>query len=803
MERIKKRLAYDWRFRLYPDGSAPAEVFAPDYNDTDWDTVRVPHDWAITGVFDEHNDCSYSAIAQDGITRPIEHSGRTGALPIVGLGVYRLALDIPAEAKDEKLFLEFDGVMWDSDVYVNGKHAFFNHFGYKSFSVDITDFVACGKTNHIAVAARVYEDCSRWYPGAGIYRNVYLVQKSPIHIDYNGVWLRQLEIAEGSATFLLQLDYTGPETVMFRADIVDPSGATVAQVQHGTYLGELSDIFRIPNVQLWDIDTPNLYTAKIELLDEAGNVQDNVSVKFGARKIKFTPDGGFFLNDRQQKMNGVCNHHDLGSLGAAVNVAALRRQLRLMKEMGVNAIRTSHNPPSPELLELCDELGFLVMDEFFDEWYIPKVTSGYAKYYREHAAGDVVDVIRRDRNHPSVVLWSIGNEINEQGDKEGWRAAKMLSETAHHTDPTRPVTAGFDRGWACFDNHLANFVDVVGLNYKPHMYAEAHRKHPDMVLVGTETASCVSTRGVYSFPAEINIPVRLEDDLSVSAYDMAAPGWAYYAEREFAAQDDYPYVAGEFVWTGMDYLGEPTPYYNRWPSRSSYFGVVDLAGLPKNRFYGYKAHWTNDDVLHIFPHWNWAGKEGQVVPVHVYSSYPMVELFVNGISQGKRTFTRTGNIADSKPGTDMPRYRLMWNDVVYQPGEVKAIAYDETGSAAAEAIARTADTADHIVLTADRTCIHADGDDLVYITAAIVDKNGVVCPYADDRITFAVEGAGELLTTDSGDQRETESFARPDKKALAGYTVACIRSILDKTGTMTITATAEGLVGGKITVEVK
>lgn len=803
MERIQKRLAYDWRFHLYPDGTAPEEVFAADYNDTDWETVRVPHDWAISGVFDEYNDCSYSAIAQDGITRPIEHSGRTGALPIVGLGVYRLALDIPAEAEGEKLTLEFDGVMWDSDVYVNGKHAFFNHFGYKSFSVDITDFVEYGKTNHIAVAARVYEDCSRWYPGAGIYRNVYLVRKSPIHIDYNGVWLRQLEIAEGCAKFLLQLDYTGPETVSFQADIVAPNGEIVTKVQHGTYLGDLSDIFVIPSVQLWDIDTPHLYTAHIRLLDENGDVQDTVSVRFGARKIKFTPDGGFFLNDRQQKMNGVCNHHDLGSLGAAVNVAALRRQLRLMREMGVNAIRTSHNPPSPELLDLCDELGFLVMDEFFDEWYIPKVKSGYAKYYREHAAGDAVDVIRRDRNHPSVVMWSIGNEINEQGDREGWRAAMMLTETVHRTDPTRPTTAGFDRGWACFDNHLANFVDVVGLNYKPFMYAEAHRKHPDMVLVGTETASCVSTRGVYSFPAEINIPVRLEEDLSVSAYDMAAPGWAYYPEREFAVQDDYPFVAGEFVWTGMDYLGEPTPYYNQWPSRSSYFGVVDLAGLPKNRFYGYKAHWTNEDVLHIFPHWNWAGKEGQVVPVHVYSSYPMVELFVNGISQGKRTFTRTGNIADSKPGMDMPRYRLMWNDVVYQPGEVKAIAYDEAGNAAAEAIVRTAGEADHIVLTADRQTIAADGDDLVYITAAIVDKNGVVCPYASDRITFAVEGVGELLTTDSGDQRETESFARPDKKALAGYTVACIRSILDKTGTMTITATAEGLTGGKITVEVK
>ncbi|MBR5445130.1 MAG: glycoside hydrolase family 2 protein [Clostridia bacterium] len=802
MERSTKRLAYDWRFRLYPEGEVPEGVYAPAYDDTDWECVRVPHDWAASGEFDEHNDCSYSAIAQDGIDRPIEHSGRTGALPIVGLGVYRLALDIPAEDCGQKLFLQFDGVMWDSDIYVNGKHVFFNHFGYKSFCVDISDAVEYGKPNLIAVAARVYHDCSRWYPGAGIYRNVYLVKKAPVHIEYNGVWLRQLEIAENYAKFLLSVEYAGPETVSFRADILDPDGNVVLQAQHGTYLGELSDILVIPDVKLWDLDTPNLYTANVFLLDEEGNVCDNVSVKFGARKIAFTPEGGFFLNGRQQKMNGVCNHHDLGSLGAAVNEAALRRQLRLMREMGVNAIRTSHNPPSPELLDLCDELGFVVMDEFFDEWYIPKVTSGYAKYYRDHAAQDVIDVIRRDRNHPSVVMWSIGNEINEQHDKEGWRAAMMLTETVHRTDPTRPTTAGFDRGWACFDNHLANFVDVVGLNYKPHLYAEVHRKHPDMVLVGTETASCVSSRGIYHFPAEMRIPMQMEDDLTVSAYEMGAPGWAYYAEREFAAQDDYPFVAGEFVWTGMDYLGEPTPYYNKWPSRSSYFGVVDLAGLPKNRFYGYKAHWTDEDVLHVFPHWNWEGKEGQIVPVHVYTSWPMAELFVNGVSQGKRVFTRVGNIADSAPGKDIPRYRLMWDDVVYQPGEIRVVAYDADGRAAAEQIVKTAGAPDHIVLTADRDAIAADGDDLVYVTAAIVDKEGVVCPLADNRLTFTAEGAGELLTTDAGDQRETESFARADKKAFTGYLVGCFRSVQGQTGTLTVSVSGEGLTGADMDIVV-
>lgn len=789
MERTRQQLKYGYAFRLFPDFDAPEEVFSPAYDDSGWETVRVPHDWAISGVFDEHNDCSYSAVSQDGITRPIEHSGRTGGLPIIGQGVYRLPVEISEEARGQRLFLEFDGVMWEADVYVNGRHAFFNHFGYKSFSVDITDFAEYGRTNLIAVSAKVYHDCSRWYPGAGIYRNVYLVTKSPVHIAYNGVWVRQLEAADGKASFLLSVDYVGPESVSFRAEILSPEGNAVAAPEHGTYLGELSDIFEIENVKLWDLDTPNLYTANIVLMDENKTVCDNVSVRFGARNIRFTPDGGFFLNGRQQKLNGVCNHHDLGSLGAAVNTAALRRQLRLMREMGVNAIRTSHNPPAPALLDLCDELGFVVMDEFFDEWYLPKVANGYAKYFRDHAKQDAVDVICRDRNHPSVVLWSIGNEINEQQDPEGWRAAKMLSDTVHMTDPTRPVTAGLDRGWAGFENHLANFLDVVGLNYKPHLYTEAHAKHPNMVFVGTETASCVSTRGIYHLPAQIDIPAALHEDLAVSDYDMAAPGWAYYAEREFAAQDDHSCFAGEFVWTGMDYLGEPTPYYNQWPSRSSYFGIVDLAGLPKNRFYGYKAHWTTEHVLHIFPHWNWEGMEGRIVPVHVYSSYPEVELFVNGVSYGKRSFLQEGNA----PMEQLLRYRLIWEDVVYAPGEVKAVAYDEHGNTAAEASVKTAGAAHHLTLTADRSSIRANGDDLVYLTAAVTDENGTVCPHAANRITFSVTGAGELLTTDAGDPRETESFARPDKKALAGFCVACVRS-LPESGGITVTAKAEGLI---------
>ncbi len=802
MKRFREKLAYGYKFRLYPEGFADEAVYTPDYDDSSWQDIRVPHDWAADGEFKITNDATYSDVIADGITRPIEHSGRTGALPIVGLGVYRRMIEISEEDRGKAITIEFDGVMWDSHIYVNGKHIHFNHFGYKSFSVDITDYVEYGKSNLIAVGASVYEDCSRWYPGAGIFRNVYLVKKAAHHINYNGIWIRQLEAANGHANFELSVDYTGPESLKLKADIFSPDGEKVCEVAHGTYFGELSDIFTINDVKLWDIDSPYLYTASVSLADDDNNILDTETVRFGARNFEFTVENGFFLNGRHLKLNGVCNHHDLGSLGAAVNVAALRRQLRFMREMGVNSIRTSHNPPAPELLDLCDEMGFVVMDEFFDEWYTPKVANGYAKYYREHAAEDVIDIIRRDRNHPSIIMWSIGNEILEQSDKEGWRAAKFLSELCHRTDPTRPTVAGFNYAEGAFMNHLAEYVDIVGLNYRPHQYEEFHRGHPHMKLIGSETASCTSTRDVYTLPAEISLPSRKLDDLTVSAYELEGPPWACYPEREFGAQDDMPYVAGEYVWTGMDYLGEPTPYYSEWPSRSSYFGIVDMAGIPKNRFYGYCAHWTDTPTLHIFPHWNWKGMEGQIVPVHIYTNYHSVELFINGKSYGIRTHAAKPESADRGMG-EVARYRLMWNDTIYEPGEVKAVAYDENGSIASESVVLTAGKPAAIALSADRSSISADGDDLVYITASVTDENGIVCPHADNRLFFSVSGDGELLTTDSGDQRETESFARHDKKVLAGKVVACVRSIKDQPGKLTLRADSDGIASAEIEIEVK
>lgn len=790
MERYTERLCRDFRFRFFAGGTAPDEVYQPDFDDRGWESVRVPHDWAAGGTFERENDLSYMSIMQDGILKPIEHTGRTGALPTVGLGVYRKWIRTEQADAGKKVSLEFDGVMWEAHVYVNGQHVFFNHFGYKSFSVDITDYIVPGENALIAVSAAVYEDCSRWYSGAGIYRNMYLVKKAPVHIAYNGIWIRQLEKARDTASLLITVDHTGDESVQFSAEVYSPSGQVAASVSHGVAFGELSDIFTITRPELWDIDAPNRYTAVVTLLDKDGQVLDNETVKFGVRTIRFCAEEGFFLNGRRVKLNGVCNHHDLGSLGSAMNVSALKRQLKIMREMGVNAIRTSHNPPAPELLELCDEMGFVVMDEFFDEWLSPKIKSGYANYFLEHAEQDVEDIIRRDRNHPCVVLWSIGNEIPEQGEKEGWRVAKLLSDAVYRNDPTRPVTAGFDYPLGAFEHHLTDFVDVVGFNYKPHMYRQLHDAHPSVPVVGTETASCISTRGVYKLPAQRQIPVEKQEDLTVSAYELSAPGWAYYAEREWAAQDDCPYMSGEFVWTGMDYLGEPTPYYSEWPSRSSYFGIVDLAGLPKNRFYGYKAKWTEEPVLHMFPHWNWEGMEGKVVPVHVYSSYPAVELFINGVSQGRKDFSSTDEVA---------RYRLMWNDTVYEPGTVLAVAYDASGREAARTKVCTAGAPARIELRAETDRISADGEELVYCIATIVDEAGNVCPFADNRLTFAVEGAGELLTTDAGDQRETESFARADKKALAGHLVACVRAA-DVPGEIRISVAGDALEGSSVTV---
>ncbi len=765
----------DFKFKKFALNEADMAAVSRNFDDSDWRTVSVPHDWGIEGDFSPENDPTFRLIEQDGMKKPIPHTGRTGGLPIVGEGIYRKWFEIE---ETESVVLEFDGVMSESHIYINGQPVGGCHFGYLSFEVDITDHVTKGR-NLLAVHAVVSPDSSRWYPGAGIYRNVRLVNKPKEHICYNGVWVRQIYADAKSALFDISVETVGKKG--FTARITDPDDKTVLLASDDNKLS-----YFIENPVMWDVDTPNLYIAEIAL-----NSGDSVTVRFGVRSAEFTKDG-FFLNGRHLKLNGVCMHHDMGSIGAAVNVSAMSRQLDILQDMGVNALRTSHNPPAPELLDLCDERGILVIDEFFDEWQIPKVKNGYAKYFDEHALSDMESVIRRDRNHPSVIMWSIGNEISEQRAPNGWKLARLLSDTVHRIDPTRPTTAGCDQYPHCFDNKLAFQVDIVGLNYKPHTYKELRKKYPSLMIFGSETASCISTRGVYELPAEVVIGTPKNDDLTVSDYGLSSTSWAYYAERELALQRDCPHIMGEFVWTGFDYIGEPTPYYTEWPSRSSYFGAVDLTGLPKNRFYGYRAAWTDLPTLHVFPHWNWECREGQVVPVHVYTNYEEVELFVNGVSQGKKRHALEGDSVQAQ----LERLRIMWNDVIYVPGEICVVAYRD-GKEVERKTVRTAGEPYRIELTAYKGEVSAESEALNYITASIVDKDGNLCPNASNRLAFYASGAATVYTTDAGDQRETETFFRSDKKALSGMLVACLRSNGEK-GAVNVSCTGDGLVSAEI-----
>lgn len=779
-------LKYGFQFKKFNSGQTPQAVFLPDFDDADWRTVRVPHDWGIEGDFSADNDPTTRIIVADGITTPIPHTGRSGGLPTVGEGVYRKWVEIDGS---DCHFLELDGVMWQSTVYVNGVKVDSCHFGYKSYEVDISDYVVRNQKNLIAIHAAVFPDCSRWYSGAGLYRNIRLISKPRTHIAYNGVCIRTTYLDDTLAVIYIQADIVNGNG--YTATVTAPDGR-----QFTTQTDDDLALLSIDAPMRWDMDAPHLYQAQITL--ESG---DSLTVPFGIRECTFTKDG-FFLNGKKRKLNGVCQHHDLGSIGAAVNVSAMRRQLEILKGMGVNAIRTSHNPPAPELLDLCDRMGLVVMDEFCDEWRIPKIENGYAKYFDQHALTDLTAVIKRDRNHPCVVMWSIGNEVGEEHKENGWKIARRLCDAVHAADPTRPTTQGMSGYPDCFNGRVAMQVDVAGLNYKARLYSSLRETYPNMVLMGSETESCISTRGIYHLPAAVEVGENhfslKRDDLAISDYGMCVPFWAYYPEFELAAQQDNPDNLGEFIWTGFDYMGEPTPYYTEWPSRSSYFGVVDLAGLPKNRYFLYRSVWTDTPTLHIFPHWNWEGHAGEIVPVHIYTNYDEVELFINGVSQGKRRHRDTrGEEYDKRSGSHLERFRLMWNDTVYQPGEITAVAYKD-GKEAERKTVRTAGAPHHIALSAYRNQITADGDELNYITAAIVDKDGNLCPHANNRLTFRVSGEAEFMATDAGDQRETETFLRPDKKALSGMLVCCVRAT-QTAGTVTVTCTADGLESGNLT----
>ncbi len=786
------------------------------FDDSKWQTVTVPHDWAIYGPFSALNDQQKVAITQDGQKEAMEHAGRTGGLPFVGVGWYRNTGNLPAYEAGKRVTLVFDGAMANSQVFINGKKVGEWPYGYNTFHFDVTDFLNKDNTpNTLAVRLENRTEQSRWYPGAGLYRNVHVIITDDVHIPVWGTYVTTPVVRPDFAKVNIRPKVEGNNTpnAKYRLStlILNPAGVVVAKTE--TQLtkfdeNEFSQDLVVENPQLWSTSTPTLYKAVSKLYADSKLV-DEYATTFGIRTIEVKPNDGFYLNGVKTVFQGVCNHHDLGPLGGAVNDAAIRRQVRIMKDMGVNAIRTSHNMPAPELVRACDEMGMMIMAESFDEWKIPKVANGYNLFWDNWAEKDVVNLVHHYRNNASVVMWCVGNEVPEQGDAlNGPKRNRFLQDICHREDPTRPVTNGMDNPNAVTGNNFAALLDVAGFNYRPHLYTENYKKLPQQIILGSETASTVSSRGVYKFPVERKSMAQYEDHQS-SSYDVEHCSWSNLPEDDFIQHEDLPYCIGEFVWTGFDYLGEPTPYYTNWPSHSSLFGIVDLAGIPKDRFYLYRSHWNKEaETLHILPHWNWKGREGQVTPVFVYTNYPSAELFINGVSQGKRTkdlsIKRDGSDTEmAKKNFDrQKRYRLMWMDTKYQPGTVKVVAYDANGKAVAEKVMKTAGEPYKIVLEADRSSIAADGKDISFVNVKIVDKDGNFCPTDEREISFKVKGAGVFKAVANGNPSSLESFQTPKMKLFSGQLTALVQSA-EKGGIITLEATAKGVKAGKISIEVR
>ncbi|MFJ1322324.1 DUF4982 domain-containing protein [Capnocytophaga canis] len=781
-------------------------------NDKKWQNVTVPHDWAIYGPFDIENDVQRTAIKQDGQVAPIEHSGRTGGLPFVGVGWYRTSFDVADFNADKKVFIQFDGAMSNAEVFVNGQKAGEWHHGYNTFFFDVTSLVK-EKNNTLAVRLENLTQQSRWYPGAGLYRNVHVITKNKTHIPIWGIQLTTPEIEKNFAKIQLktEIESQNLSNIEVETEIFNSKGEKIAsdRKKYNEFIvnNKIQQDIYVKNPVLWDIQQPNLYKAVTKIY-ENGTLKDTETTTFGIRKIEIKPNDGLYLNGRKIKFQGVCMHHDLGAIGAAVNEAAIRRQIRIMQDMGVNAIRTAHNMPAPEYVRIADEMGMMLALESFDEWAIPKVENGYNRYFKDWAEKDLTNLVRHFRNNPSVVMWFIGNEVEEQSVEEGAKVARWLQDIIHKHDGTRPVSNGMDRPDHVFKNNMAATMQVAGFNYRPFRYQEAYKLLPQQIILGSETASTISSRGVYKFPVERKSMPKYEDQ-QTSSYDVEHCGWSNLPEDDWIQHEDLPYTIGEFIWTGFDYLGEPTPYYVEWPAHSSYFGAVDLAGLPKDRFYLYRSHWNKEaETLHVLPHWNWEGREGQVTPIFVYTNYPSAEVFINGKSQGKRSkdlnipldgsYTKEAQQSFER----QKRYRLMWLDTKYEAGEVKVIAYDKNGKAVAEKIVKTAGKPHSLRLTADRNVITADGKDLSFITIEVVDKDGNLCPNVNDLVTFKVSGAGTYRAAANGDATSTDQFHLPKMHLFNGKLVAIVQSS-EKAGEITFEAKSKGLKTTVIKVKTK
>ena len=780
--RTVQELDVNWKFQKGINN----EAFQVNFNDSKWETVTVPHDWAIYGPFDKEVDKQSVAIVQNGEEVASEKTGRTGALPHIGTAWYRNKFTVRQYKKGKKVILLFEGAMSEPQVYLNGKKVGEWAYGYSYFYFDVSEFIQDGE-NTLAVEVSNKEFASRWYPGAGLYRKVSVIVKNKESINQWGTTITTPIISNEFANVHVKTEITGENTHIVTA-VFNAEGEQVAIEKTSTQFGnQFIQNIKVTNPSKWSPENPYLYTAKTQLfVDEI--LKDEVSTRFGIREIKYEANKGFSLNGEVRKFKGVCLHHDLGPLGTAVNKAALRRQLTILKDMGCDAIRSSHNMPSLEQLELCDEMGFLFLAESFDEWAVPKVKNGYNRFFDEYAEKDIVNLVRATKNHPSIVMWSSGNEVPDQWGTAGVKRAKWLQDIFHREDPTRPVTVGMDQVKATMESGFGALLDVPGLNYRVHLYEEAFEKFPQGFILGSETASTVSSRGIYKFPV-VQEKMKQYDDFQSSSYDLEACSWSNVPDEDFVLQDDKPWVIGEFVWTGFDYLGEPTPYDESWPSRSSYFGINDLAGLPKDRYYLYRSRWnTSDETLHILPHWNWKGREGETTPVFVYTNYESAELFVNGKSMG---------IQKKNHATPQNRYRLMWMDVKYEPGTLKVVAFDKKGKPVAEKEVKTAGKPYKIVLSPDRKTIKADGKDLSYVTVSVVDKNGIECPTATDQLKFKVTGNGTFRAACNGDATSLELFHIPTMKLFSGKLVVTVQS-KTQVGAIQLKVTGKGLKRGDL-----
>ena len=762
------RFNNNWKFTK----GNPENAQSTNFDDSSWEKVNLPHDWAIKGPFNE------------------QENGSTGKLPWRGEGWYRNTFTLSSEDQGKVVYIKFDGVMSSPQIFVNGEPAGKWDYGYSSFYLDISDFVKYGQENGIAVYVDNRKHDSRWYPGAGIYRKVEMMTTEKVHEEIWGTYITTPVVSQSYAEMRILSNVWNKDSedkkVTVEAVLVSPEGfeiKTVASRQRTLPAGSLFQFdnwMTVVRPQIWDVDHPVLYSIKTKVIVD-GKVVDSNETPFGFRSFEFTADDGFHLNGRRLQLRGVNLHHDHGPLGAAFNKRSMERKLEILKEMGCNAVRTSHNICAPELIELCDKMGLLVFNEAFDK-YDKKADIFEATDFYEFGERVIKNFVLRDRNNPSVFIWSVGNEMGDIQSNSNFglqRLAAMVGLVRKY-DITRPVTMACDQEsnahWRHFD-----YYDVHAWNYGQR-WETARKLDPSKSVIISESASTVSTRGFYELPLPEK-PTDFSQSNQVSSYDLHAPSWAEVCDDDFMWQENDKYIAGEFVWTGFDYLGEPTPYSS---SRSSYFGIVDLCGIPKDRYYLYQSYWRPEkDLIHILPHWNWPGHEGKKVPVFVYTNGDEAELFLNGKSLGKQS---------KKPKSEISteRYRLMWHDVVYEAGELKAVAY-RAGKVIGEKVLRTAGEAYTLKLTPDRSRLKASGEDLSFILVEACDKNGNLCPLADYMINFELKGPGEIAGVGNGNPQSHEPFVAPYRKLFNGKAMLIVRTTANKPGKITVEASAEGL----------